>query len=93
MLTTRSDFVTLELLTKLGLICELNVGGSCHSYTISTSGHLRHLGCTNCGVVIDFRSYDLGELEQKLPSETGLEIDGHLLEFVGFYQYCQKGAT
>ena len=81
---------TLDILVKLELICELHAGGSCHSYTISTPEHHHHLICSDCGEVIDFTGYDLTQLEQKLFRETGFEIEGHLLEFIGLCQNCQK---
>lgn len=81
---------TLEILAKLGLICELHTGGICRSYTISTLQHHHHLICSNCGVVIDFTGHDLSELEQGLSKESGFRIDGHLLEFFGLCQVCQK---
>ena len=84
---------TLEILTELKLICEVHAGGSCHSYTVSALGHHHHLICLNCGRVVDFTGSGLGELEQNLSRETGFRIDGHLLEFVGLCQACQKEAT
>jgi Fur family ferric uptake transcriptional regulator len=81
---------TLDILSKLELICELHAGGSCHSYTISAPEQHHHLICSCCGEVIDFTGYDLTELEQKLCRETGFEIEGHLLEFIGRCQACQK---
>ena len=84
---------TLEILARLGLICELHAGDSCRSYTISALGHHHHLICSKCGMVIDFPGFELGEVEQNLSRETGFRIDGHLLEFIGLYQTCQKEAT
>ncbi len=84
---------TLDMLAKLELICELHAGGSCHSYTISAREHHHHLICSNCGKVVDFTGYDLGELEQRLSLETGFEIEDHLLEFIGLCQACRKEAT
>ncbi len=81
---------TLDILAKLGLICELHAGGSCRSYTTGTSEHHHHLICTNCGKVVDFSGYDLSQLEQRLSLETGFDIEDHLLEFVGLCQACQK---
>lgn len=83
---------TLEILAELKLICELHAGGSCRSYTVSALGHHHHLICSSCGKVVDFTGSDLGELEQNLSRETGFRIDGHLLEFVGLCQACQKEA-
>ena len=84
---------TLEILVELGLVCELRTGGNCRSYTVSAQGHHHHLICSNCGVVIDFTSCDLGEAQQNLSRETGFRIDGHLLEFTGLCQTCQNEAT
>jgi len=81
---------TLEVLAKLELICELHAGNSCRSYTISAPGHHHHLICSNCGKVIDFTGYDLGEIQERLSKGTGFRIDGHLLEFIGLCQACQK---
>jgi len=83
---------TLEILAELELICELHAGGSCRSYTVSAPGHHHHLICSNCGVVIDFTDCDLGEAQQNLSNETGFRINGHLLEFIGLCQTCQKEA-
>ena len=81
---------TLDILAKLELICELHAGGSCHSYTIGAPGHHHHLICSNCGEVVDFAGYDLTKLEQRLSRQTGFEIEGHLLEFIGLCQNCQQ---
>ncbi len=84
---------TLEILAQLGLICELHAGGSCRSYTISAPGHHHHLICSNCSRVIDFTGCELGKVEQDLSSKTGFRIEGHLLEFIGLCQACQREAT
>ena len=80
---------TLEILTRLNLICELHAGGSCHSYTIAAPGHHHHLICSNCGRVVDFTGCELEEMQQSLSKKTGFRIDGHLLEFIGLCQTCQ----
>jgi Fur family ferric uptake transcriptional regulator len=80
---------TLALLAELGLICEVHVGGSCRSYLIRRpSEHHHHMICSECGAVVDFTDCNLGELEERLSQETGFEIDGHLLEFLGHCQNC-----
>ena len=84
---------TLEILARLELICELHAGGSCRSYITGTLGHHHHLICSNCGAVVDFPGFELGEVEQNLSRQTGFRIDGHLLEFIGLCQTCQKEVT
>jgi len=81
---------TLEVLTKLELICELHAEGLCRSYTTGAPQHHHHLICSNCGTVIDFTGHDLSELEQRLSRESKFRIDSHLLEFFGLCQACQK---
>ena len=82
---------TLEILSELGLICEMHVGGNCRSYLMRRPlEHHHHLICSDCGTVIDFTDCDLIELERRLSRETGFEINGHLLEFVGQCRNCCK---
>ena len=84
---------TLEVLTRLGLICEVHAGDNCRSYLIRRpSVHHHHLICSECGTVIDFTECELTELEQRLVQETGFKINGHLLEFLGQCRDCRKKA-
>ena len=48
--------------------------------------------CSGCGEVVDFSGYDISPLEQRLTRETGFEIEGHLLEFIGRCQNCRQNA-
>ena len=81
---------TLEILIKLGLICEMHTGSSCRSYSMRRPlEHHHHLICADCGAVIDFTDCDLGKLAQRLSRETGFKIREHLLEFLGQCQNCQ----
>ena len=82
---------TLEILDKLGLICEVHAGGSCRSYLVRRPiEHHHHLICSGCGKAVDFTDCDLSELEKKLSQETGFEIDSHLLEFHGRCHDCRE---
>ena len=82
---------TIEILSELGLICEMHVGGSGRSYLVRRPAeHHHHLICSGCGMVVDFTDCDLGELERRLSRETDFTIDSHLLEFVGQCRNCRK---
>jgi Fur family ferric uptake transcriptional regulator len=83
---------TLEMLTRLELICELHTGGNTRSYTIGAPEHHHHIICSGCGEVVDFSGYDISPLEERLSRETGFEIEGHLLEFTGRCRRCQQHA-
>ena len=81
---------TLEILTELGLVCELHAGGICRSYTIGALQHHHHLICAECGMVVDFSGHDLSGLERSLSDDSGFRIDDHLLEFIGVCRECQE---
>jgi Fur family ferric uptake transcriptional regulator len=80
---------TLDLLSKLNLLCRVHTDGRCRSYMMRRpAGHHHHLICSNCGKVVDFTSCNLVETEKKLSRETGFDIKGHLLEFYGLCRDC-----
>ena len=82
---------TLELLTELGLICEMHLGGNCRSYLMRRPAvHHHHLICSDCRTVIDFTDCNLDELENRLSRETDFTINGHVLEFLGQCPDCLK---
>jgi len=82
---------TLEILTRLGLICELHTGGGSRNYVVRESKeHHHHLICTDCGKVVHFVSCGLEKLSQRLSREADFEIKTHLLEFFGRCHNCRK---
>jgi len=81
---------TLELLSRLGLICELHAGSTCPTYTASNREHHHHLICSACGKVVDFIGHDLTSLEDRISHESGFRIQNHVLEFIGVCSTCQK---
>ena len=85
---------TLGILTRLGVICEVKPEGSSRSYLVRReSEHHHHLVCSSCGAVVEFTTYALRELEQRLSQNTGFRIEDHLLEFVGRCPDCQQSAS
>jgi Fur family ferric uptake transcriptional regulator len=85
---------TLDVLTELGLICEVHAEDGRRSYLLTRPlEHHHHLICSDCGRVIDFTGCYLGQLEKRLSQETGFKIVSHLLEFTGCCPNCQKAAS
>lgn len=81
---------TLELLSRLGLICELHSGTTCPTYTAGSPEHHHHLICSGCGKVVDFTGHNLTPLEDRLSRESGFKIQDHVLEFIGMCSACQE---
>lgn len=85
---------TLDILTGLGLLCEMHLGGNYRSYLMRRPAvHHHHLICSDCGMVVDFTDCNLDELEERLSKETDFRINGHLLEFLGQCPACYKKAA
>jgi len=82
---------TLEVLKRLGVVCELSMPDCGRSYTLGASDqHHHHLVCSGCGVVVDFTTHGLDELEHRLMLESGFAITSHVLEFAGVCPSCQR---
>lgn len=80
---------TLDMLSKLGLVCRFHGDDGCRSYMIRRPlEHHHHLVCSSCGQVIDFTNCNLVEMEEELTQESGFNIKGHLLEFYGICRSC-----
>lgn len=84
---------TLGLLARLGLICEVHIGGNGRSYLLRRPvGHHHHLICSSCDKVVDFTDGDLAQIMERVSRKTGFKIDSHLVEFSGQCRDCLKGA-
>lgn len=85
---------TLEILIKLGLVCEVHTEKGTRRYILRESKkHHHHLICTECGRVVYFLNCNLENLASRLSRETKFEIKSHSLEFFGRCSECQKRLT
>ena len=85
---------TLELLARLGLICEVHAGDNGRSYLLRRPvGHHHHLICSSCSKVVDFADCDLAQMMDRVSRKTGFKIDSHLVEFLGQCRDCLKGTV
>jgi Fur family ferric uptake transcriptional regulator len=84
---------TLDLLSKLNLVCRVHALDGCRSYMMRRpTEHHHHLVCSDCGRVVDFTDCALEEMEQRLSQETSFDINGHLLEFYGRCPDCRPAS-
>ena len=80
---------TLELLARLGFICEVHSGNNRSYLMRRSSGHHHHLLCSICKKVIDCTDCDLRQMEERIACQTDFKIDSHLVEFVGRCHDCR----
>ena len=78
---------TLELLKKLGMVYEIDLGEGRIRYHAEGSGHHHHLVCQGCGKVIDIEETTLSSLKDILFREYGFSAD---LRHVGIFGLCES---
>ncbi len=82
---------TLEILSKLNLICQVHTPDGGHGYMMRRpTEHHHHIVCSSCNRTIDFTGCLTADIETRLKDETGFRIKGHLLEFYGVCPGCQS---
>jgi Fur family transcriptional regulator, ferric uptake regulator len=78
---------TLELLKKLGMVFEINLGEGRIRYHAEGSGHHHHLVCQSCGEVIDIDEATLSSLRDILHRDYKFHAE---LRHVAIFGQCEK---
>ena len=81
---------TLELLKKLGLATETDLGEGRVRYHAAEQGHHHHLVCRECGAIIDLDDSLLASLKTALLREYGFIADLKHLAIFGRCTKCAK---
>ena len=81
---------TLELLKRLGLVTETDLGEGRVRYHPADKGHHHHLVCTECGAIIDLDESTLSPLKSALLREYKFVADLRHLAILGRCVKCSK---
>jgi len=81
---------TLELLKRLGLVTETDLGEGRVRYHPADKGHHHHLVCTECGAIIDLDESVLFPLKSTLLREYKFSADLRHLAIFGRCANCSK---
>ncbi len=81
---------TLELLKRLGLVTETDLGGGRVRYHSVEKGHHHHLVCQECGAIIDLDESVLSSLKDTLLREYKFIADLRHLAVFGCCVNCGK---
>lgn len=79
----------LDILSRAGMLQKLDVAGQEMRFDGNTMNHY-HLRCLQCGRVFDVDMDLLADVEDQVARESGFQVLGHRLEFVGRCETCQK---
>ena len=81
---------TLELLKRLGLVTETDMGEGRVRYHPAEKGHHHHLVCQECGAIIDLDESLLASLKSALLREYKFSADLRHLAILGRCVNCSK---
>ena len=81
---------TLELLKRLGLVTETDLGGGRFRYHSAEKGHHHHLVCQKCGAIIDIDESTLASLKDTLLRDYKFIADLRHVAILGRCANCQK---
>ena len=81
---------TLELLKRLGLVTETDLGGGRVRYHPADKGHHHHLVCQECGKIIDLDELVLSSLRSTLLREYQFSADLRHMAIFGRCEKCSK---
>ena len=81
---------TLELLKRLGLVTETDMGGGRVRYHPADKGHHHHLVCQECGAIIDLDESMLVSLKNTLLQDYNFVADLRHLAIFGRCVKCSK---
>ena len=84
----------LDLLSKLGILVQIDFGDGCARYELNTTDpkihHHHHLICLKCKKVIEFEEDLLDDLEANISKKSGFEILNHEVKFFGYCKDCRE---
>lgn len=82
----------LDLLSKLGILVQVEFGDGCARYELNTADpnvhHHHHLICVKCKKVIEFEEDLLDDLEANIAKKSGFQILNHEVKFFGYCKDC-----
>jgi Fur family ferric uptake transcriptional regulator len=84
---------TLELLKRLGMVYEINLGEGRIRYHAEESGHHHHLVCQGCGSVIDIDESTLSSLRNILLRDYGFRAELRHVAIFGLCEKCRKNKS
>ena len=81
---------TLELLKKLNMVYEIDLGEGRIRYHAEGSGHHHHLVCQDCGKVIDIDESSLSALRDVLLHDYNFRAELRHVAIFGFCENCRQ---
>lgn len=84
-----SVYRTLDLLTKLRLVTQTDLGEGLVRYHYAENGRHHHLICRGCGHTLDMADSDMSSLARKLRDKYGFHADLRHWAIFGLCKGCE----
>jgi Fur family ferric uptake transcriptional regulator len=83
---------TLPLLTKSGLVREMDFGEDHKFYDPNYAEHPRHshIICQDCGKIVEFESEKIERLENHISRRLGFSVEAHRLQITATCEEFRK---
>ena len=85
-----SVYRTMDLLTRLGLVRQVQMNHRHRHYAPAADDHGHHLVCNGCGRVVEFSDCQVDTLAKTLARRTRFVIEGHSIELYGRCPDCRR---
>ncbi|NLJ55495.1 MAG: transcriptional repressor [Firmicutes bacterium] len=87
-------YKTVDMLKRIGLIQELNVGDGSLRFDANAQPHA-HIYCKGCGKVTDIDNFSFAQLQNQqtwedIAAETGFQVSAVQLYFYGLCSHCRR---
>lgn len=73
-----------------GLVIRHNFEGDRAVFELNDEGHHDHMVCITCGSVIEFIDQRIEELQEKVASDHGFDIQDHSMTLYGICKRCKS---
>lgn len=83
---------TLELLERIGLVRHTHLGHGAPTYSEQEHQHL-HLVCHSCGAVAEAPTDLMGELVERVRSDSDFDVDVSHVALSGRCRACRENST
>lgn len=85
-----SVYRTMDLLTRLGLVRQVQMNHRHRHYAPAGDDHGHHLVCNGCGRVVEFSDCQVETLARTMARRTRFVIEGHSVELYGRCPDCRR---
>ncbi|MGE0527208.1 MAG: Fur family transcriptional regulator, partial [Bdellovibrionales bacterium] len=83
----------LRKMAEQNMVTEVRMGGLPARYELTPRRHHDHLTCVECGLIVEFESQQIENLQEQVAQAHNFRLTHHVLELYGVCPRCQAEGT